>query len=125
MIGYKGWIGKDSLLENFRLAGNAVKWNVPDLVYQPGGCIVKNSTVANLRYNDDQVIAPLPPFAFCSECSFALFVQNLFKAIMVANGSLTASAPRINATMLYPLNHYFSLPDLPCEPIQLLEKLYE
>jgi hypothetical protein len=119
VVGYRGWKSQEMLLESFRTAGNNAKWHVPDIVYQPGNCIVKTK-IANFRQEEAQKPSTLPPFAICSEHSFALFIQTLFKAIMVANRSLIASAPGVKATMQYPLNNYFSLPEIPCQPIQLL-----
>ncbi|HWQ03956.1 MAG TPA: DUF6602 domain-containing protein, partial [Longilinea sp.] len=117
VVGYKGWKNKEALLENFRIAGNNTKWNVPDIVYQPGYCIANNMRIDIFHQGENETILQTPQFALCSEYCFALFIQSLFKAIMVANQSLIATAPNVNATMHYPLNNYFSLPYIQCQPL--------
>lgn len=122
VVGYKGWVTKESLLENYRIAANAVKWRtLPDLVYQPDGCIVKNTDLANIRHQEtnQSVSSNRTPIILCSQHPFAIFFQHLLKAIITGTGGLIATTPGINATMLYDLNNYFSLPNIPCEPVEL------
>jgi hypothetical protein len=117
VVGYKGWSKKELFLDNFGKAGYKVEGYLPEIVYQPGGCIIKTSLLSGL-FGKDPNADLLPEFVFCEESPFALFIQSIFKAIMVSNGGLIATAPKINATMLFPLNNYFSLPLLPCKPIR-------
>lgn len=118
VVGYKGWSNKELLRDNFLKAGYKVEGYVPEIVYQPGGCIIKTSLLTGL-FDKDQKANPLPEFLLCEESPFALFIQSLFRSIMVANGGLIATAPNIKATMQFPLNNYFSLPLFPCKPIRV------
>jgi hypothetical protein len=122
IVGYKGWSNKEALLENYRIGANAAGWHaIPHLVYQPSGCVVANTLTSNLRKaNNQPVSAHETQIVFCSEHPFAIFFQHLLKAIITTTGGLTASVPGNEAKMLYDLNNYFSLPDIPCAPIQLL-----
>jgi hypothetical protein len=128
VVGYKGWNTKETLLENYRLAANNSGWNtIPTLVYQPKACVIANTGLVDIR----QIATnqSMPPTAtqviICEQNSFALFFQNLLKAILIGTGGLIASAPEVNATMMYSLNNYFSLPKMPCAEIKLLRKTGE
>jgi hypothetical protein len=122
IVGYKGWESKEALLENYRIAANAAGWNnLPHLVYQPNGCVVTNTPISNLhKANKQSVPVQETQIAFCSEHPFAIFFQHLLKAIITTTGGLTANAFGNEAKILYDLNNYFSLPDIPCVSIQLL-----
>jgi hypothetical protein len=121
VVGYKGWINRDSLLVNYAAAGNAVGWKIPDVVYQPNGCIIKNTNISNLRQVQDDNLASTEsvPLALAAEHPFAVFFQHLLRAIMSVR-VVTASVPGIDATMTYPLNNYFNLPNIAATPIRLI-----
>ncbi|MFB0534176.1 MAG: DUF6602 domain-containing protein [Anaerolineae bacterium] len=121
VVGYKGWAHKETLLENYRVAGNAVDWQIPDIVYQPNGGIAKNSALAAIRRRDDDQLVPAEdtPLVFLPEHPFAVFFQHPLRAIMTATGGLIAAAPNVSGAMAYDVGHYFNLPKLRCEPIRL------
>jgi len=121
VIGYKGWRKKDSLLENFRKAGNKVKWNVPDIVYQPEICIVKNTPTSGLTYKNQKENS-LPMYAICEEHPLAVFFQILFRTILT-RVSLIATEPNNKAKMQFHLNSYFSLPLIPCTSILFSDRI--
>lgn len=123
VVGYKGWSTKESLLENYRLAANNSGWNIlPSIVYQPGACVIANIGLVDIRQTATKQSVPPSEtqVVICEQNPFAIFFQNLLKAILIGTGGLIASAPGINATMRYGLNNYFSLPDLPCAEIKLV-----
>jgi hypothetical protein len=121
VIGYKGWSTKESFLENYRVAANEVEWKVPDLVYQPSGCIIRASNITNLRDSrtNKTVGQEVVPLAYAEDHTFAIFFQHLLRAVMSAR-VVTATAPGVNAAMMYGLDNYFSLPNITATPIQLL-----
>lgn len=120
VVGYHGWSTVDGMLEGFRVAANQVNWRVPDVVYSPSGCIVRNTAVARMHRKElGAASVDEAPYALCTEHPFAVFAQILFRAVMTRLGSLTAASPGIDAVMLYPLNNYFNLPDIPCKPLEL------
>jgi hypothetical protein len=123
VVGYKGWSNTASFVENYANAGNLAGWKVPHVVYQPGGCIIANSIISNLRLsqNSDAASKQSIPLAHVSDHAFAVFFQHLLRAIMSVR-VLTTSIPGIDATMLYQLDKYFSLPNTPATPLQLVVK---
>jgi hypothetical protein len=123
VVGYKGWSNKASFVENYAKAGNLAGWLVPSIVYQPGGCIIANSIISNLRLSNNNNVAPKQsiPLAYVSDHAFAVFFQHLLRAIMSVR-VLTTSVPGIEATMLYNLDKYFSLPNIPAIPLHLVVK---
>jgi hypothetical protein len=118
VVGYKGWANRKSFVENYRTAGNEVEWQVPNLVYQPGHCIIRNSNISRFNYTDNNQLAPeqSEPLALTSDHSFALFFQHLLRAIMSVK-IITTSVPGFNATVRYDLNKYLSLPNIPATPL--------
>ena len=122
VIGYQGWKTKESLLQNYLPALNAVQGKVPDIVYQPGQCVIKNRPSASIRYLDnDQNANPSEfPLVHLSQYPFAVFFQHLLRTIMAATGGIMATLPDTNARILYDFNNYFSLPKLPCTPLQFV-----
>lgn len=121
VIGYKGWSTKESFLENYRVAANEVGWKIPDLVYQPSGCIIRASNITNLRDSrtNNAVDQKVMPLAYAANHPFAIFFQHLLRAIMSVR-VVTSTAPGINAAMMYGLDNYFSLPNITATSIQLL-----
>jgi hypothetical protein len=114
IVGYKGWSSKQKFIQNYQLAANQTGGIVADIVFQPKGCIIKNSEIANI-YTDLGVIpSSIVPAVYCSSHPFAIFFQHLLRAILTRMGGLKISSPGIEAEMLYDLNKYFSLPSIPC-----------
>lgn len=122
VVAYNGWKSRDALLENYRKAANETRWNIPDIVYQPGSCVVNNRSMSRLRYIEDNQAVPATDtsIAYCDQHPFAVFLQDLLRSVIAATGGLMATAPGINALMLYDLNNHFKLPKLQCIGLKLL-----
>ena len=98
-------------------------WQIPHVVYQPDGCIIRNSNISGFRYSHNNQPASMrtEPLAFADKYSFPLFFQHLLRSILSVK-VITTSVPGINATMLYSLDKYFKLPDIPAIPLYIVPK---
>ena len=123
VVGYNSWSTREAFLENYRLAANEVGWYaLPNIVYQPNGCVVANTGLVYLRETgSNQPVSSIDsPIVLCSQYPFAIFFQSLLEAILIGTGGIIASVPGVAATMMYDLNNYFSLPSMPCTEIKLV-----
>ena len=121
VVGYKGWTSRESFVENYSNALRYATGKFPHVVYQPGGCIIANSIISNLRtvQSNEPPNRSIVPLAYASDYAFAIFFQHLVRAIMSVR-VLTTSVPGINATMLYRLDKYFSLPNISATPLHIV-----
>lgn len=116
VIGYAGWKTTESLLDNYRAAGNQAGWNfVPHLVYQPRACIVRNDGFLNPNSCGDR-----SGLLIHEEEPFAVFLHHLLKAIMLNTNGMKVQAKGINAVMSYYLDPYFNFnPPLAFQRLEL------
>lgn len=101
VIGYSGWKKSESLLTNFSAAVTNEKWVIPNLLYQPGFCIVGNDNVIFPRSDK-------PELYLNEDYPFAVFLHHILKSVLLntSGGSFTASG--INAEIQYNFDSYFN-----------------
>jgi hypothetical protein len=103
VVGYIGWKTIPAILNQYNKAGKSVDWAIPNLICQPGACILRN----------DGFIGPDPSVENRSillhrENPYAVFLHHLLKTIMLNSSGSIVTARGIDAVMTYDLDPYFN-----------------
>lgn len=119
VIGYAGWQDGNKLVENYSKALNNHHMNLPpDLIYQPGHCIVLDdgflSGSIGAGIGGESTLALLN-----STIPFTIFLFHLLKAIVSTTGSLVVQAPGINSSTRFMIDHYVNFPEQPFTRLSL------
>ena len=103
VVGYSGWKTKESLLGRFTAAGNSVDWNMPELICQPGFCLVQNDGFLPFGIDRQRY-----EWVIHEGASFSILLHHLLKLIMMNTAGSLLEAPGINATIHYETGPYFN-----------------
>jgi len=116
VIGYAGWQTEKAIFSQYISAGNSVGWVIPNLVCQPGFCILRNDGFINPEVQDER-----KGLLLNRENPYAVLLFHLLKHVMLNTGGASVTAFGIDAVMHYNLNPYFSFnPPLLFQRLDLL-----
>ena len=102
VIGYAGWNKKESLLDHYKMAVLESNLSVPDIVCQPGFCIIRNDGFLH------PVDSRTAEILIHQEYPIAVFLHHLLKAVLMNTGGSTVTIPGNDAIWGYDLDSYFN-----------------